>query len=408
MSIPLLWWAHSGLSTLVFGGGYGPIQVYRRCCLGGPIHDYRRRYSAVAMGPFMNVDTSALVGPFRIIDAGIRRDYGPIQVCRHCCFGGTIHDYRRRYLAVAMVPFMNVDTSALAGPLRIIEAGIRRGYGPIQVCRHCCFGGPVQDYRHCYSVATVGPFMNVDTSALVGPFRIIDAGIRRCLWAHSGISTLLPRWAHSGLSTPVFGVGYGPIQVYRRCCLGGPIHDYRLHHSAAAVGPFENIDLCFGGPTQDYRSQYSVLAVGPFKNIGGILLHQRSAYSTMLPAYIHGPIRIYRRHRFALEVGRFETIGDTSVLVLNLFGPIRHFRHTNSTSLKAFQEGPTRDHRHKQNMGPSMLCNNIYMMGPYGLRRKYRHICPWILPTTSDNICYMGSYKLTKNSDAQGPASGRP
>src|SRR3984957_17164985 len=189
MSTLLLRWARSGLSTLLFGGGYGPIQVYRRCCLGGPIHDYRRRYSAVAMGPFMNVDTSALVGPFRIIDAGIRRDYGPIQVCRHCCFGGPIHDYRCRYSAVAMGPFMNVDTSALAGPLRIIEAGIRRGYGPIQVCRHCCFGGPVQDNRHCYSVATVGPFMYVDASALVGPFRIIDAGIRRWLWAHSGIST---------------------------------------------------------------------------------------------------------------------------------------------------------------------------------------------------------------------------
>src|ERR1700722_16274462 len=209
ISTLLLRWAHSELSTPVFGGGYGPIQVCRHCCFGGPIQDYRRRYSALAMGPFryiniaasvgpfMNVDTSALVGPFRIIDAGIRRDYGPIQVCRHCCFGGPIHDYRRRYSAVAMGPFMNVDTSALAGPLRIIEAGIRRGYGPIQVCRHCCFGGPIHDYRHCYSVATVGPFMNVDTSALVGPFMIIDAGIRRWLWAHSCMSMLLPWWAHS-------------------------------------------------------------------------------------------------------------------------------------------------------------------------------------------------------------------
>jgi hypothetical protein len=75
-------------------------------------------------------------------------------------------------------------------------------------------------------------------------------------------------------------------------------------------------------------------------------LHQWSAHSTMAPAYIHGPIRIYRWHHFALEVGRFETIGDTFVLVLYPFGPIRHFRHTNSTSLKAFHEGPTRDHPH--------------------------------------------------------------
>src|SRR3984957_16140878 len=276
MSIPLLWWAHSGLSTPVFGGGYGPIHECRYLCFGGPIQDYRRRYSAVAMGPFMNVDASALVGPFRIIDAGIRRDYGPIQVCRHCCFGGPIHDYRRRYSAVAMGPFMNVDTSALAGPLRIIEAGIRRGYGPIQVCRHCCFGGPVQDYRHCYSVATVGPFMNVDTSALVGPFGIIDAGIRRWLWAHSGISTLLPRWAHSGLSTPVFGDGYGPIQVYRHCCFGGPTQDYRRRYSAMAMGPFRYIDIA--------------ASVGPLRIIdAGIRrwLWAHSGISTLLLRWAH-------------------------------------------------------------------------------------------------------------------------
>src|ERR1700722_14455608 len=389
MSIPLLWRAHSGLSKPVFG---------------------------VAMGPFMNVDTSALVGPFGIIDAGIRRwlwahsgistllprwahsglstpvfgdGYGPIQIYRHCCFGGPTQDYRSRY-SVWLWAHSGMSTLLLRWARSGLSTLLLGGdCGPIHECRYLCFGGPIQDYRCWYSAVAMGPFRYIDIAASVGPLRIIDAGIRRWLWAHSGISTLLLRWAHSGLSTPVFGVGYGPIQVYRRCCLGGPIHDYRLHHSAAAVGPFENIDLCFGGPTQDYRSQYSVLAVGPFKNIGGILLHQRSAYSTMSPAYIHGPIRIYRRHRFALEVGRFETIGDTSVLVLNLFGPIRHFRHTNSTSLKAFQEGPTRDHRHKQNMGPSMLCDNIYMMGPYGLRRKYRHICTWILPTTSNNICYI-------------------
>src|ERR1700722_7963337 len=331
MSIPLLWWAHSGLSTLLLGGDCGPIHVCRYLCFGGPIQDYRRWYSAVAMGPFMNVDTSALVGPFRIIDAGIRRDYGPIQVCRHCCFGGPIHDYRRRYSAVAMGPFMNVDTSALAGPLRIIEAGIRRGYGPIQVCRHCCFGGPVQDYRHCYSVATVGPFMNVDTSALVGPFGIIDAGIRRWLWAHSGISTLLPRWAHSGLSTPVFGDGYGPIQVYRHCCFGGPTQDYRRRYSAMAMGPFRYIDIA--------------ASVGPLRIIdAGIRrwLWAHSGISTLLPRWAHsglstpvfgvgyGPIQVYRRcclggpihdyrlHHSAAAVGPFENIDVASSV-----GPLR-------------------------------------------------------------------------------------
>jgi hypothetical protein len=34
------------------------------------------------------------------------------------------------------------------------------------------------------------------------------------------------------------------------------------------------------------------------------------------------------------------------------------------------------------------------MMGPYGLRRRYRPICTWILSTTSNNICYMGSRYL--------------
>jgi hypothetical protein len=154
----------------------------------------------------------------------------------------------------------------------------------------------------------------------VGPFRIIDAGIRRWLWAHSGLLTLLLRWAHSGFSTLLLGGDCGPNQECQY--------------------------LCFGGPIQDYRRRYSAVAMGPFRTIGRILLHLWSAHSTMLPAYIHGPIRIYRRHRFALEVGPFETISNTSVLALNPFGPIRRFRHTNSTSLKVFLDGPTRDHPH--------------------------------------------------------------
>src|ERR1700722_5610342 len=161
MSIPLLWWAHSGLSTPVFGGGYGPIQVYRRCCFGGPIHDYRRRYSAVAMGPFMNVDTSALAGPLRIIEAGIRRGYGPIQVCRHCFFGGPTQDYRRRYSALAMGPFRYIDVAASVGPFTIIDFII---------------------------LQLLWAHLRISTSASVGPLKIIEVNTRYWLWAHSRIS----------------------------------------------------------------------------------------------------------------------------------------------------------------------------------------------------------------------------
>src|ERR1700722_19682546 len=112
LPLPISRWAHSGLSTPVFGVGYGPIQIHRHCCLGGPIQNCRRRYSLLAMGPFRYIDIAALVGPFKIIDAGIRRwlwahsdtstllprwahselstpvfgfGHGPIQIYRQCC-----------------------------------------------------------------------------------------------------------------------------------------------------------------------------------------------------------------------------------------------------------------------------------------------------------------------------------
>jgi hypothetical protein len=229
---------------------YGPIHECRYLCFGGPIQDYQRQYSALAMGPFSYIDVAASVGPFGV-------GYGPIQ------------NYRHRYSALAMCPFRYINIAALVGPFRIINAGIWRwlsahsgistllprwahsglstlvfgvGYGTIQVYRRCCLGGPIQDYRHRYSALAMGPFRYIDIAASVGPFRIIDTVIRRWLWAHSGISMLLPRWAHSGLSTLVFGVGYWPFQVYRRCCLGGPIQDYRRRYSALAMGPFRIID----------------------------------------------------------------------------------------------------------------------------------------------------------------------
>ena len=89
----------------------------------------------------------------------------------------------------------------------------------------------------------MSPFGYIDIAASVGPFRIIDAGIQRWLWAHSVISTLLLQWAHSELSTPVFGGGYGPIQVCRHNCFGGPIQDYRRRYSGLAMGPFNYINI---------------------------------------------------------------------------------------------------------------------------------------------------------------------
>ena len=167
------------------------------------------------MDPF-RYNVAASLGPFRIIDAGIRRGYGPIQVYRRCCFGGPIQDHRHCYSAVAMGPFSYIDIAASVG--------------------HSGLSTPV------FGVA-MSPFGYIDIAASVGPFRIIDAGIQRWLWAHSVISTLLLQWAHSELSTPVFGGGYGPIQVCRHCCFGGPIQDYRRRYSALAMGPFNYINI---------------------------------------------------------------------------------------------------------------------------------------------------------------------
>src|SRR6202789_1138632 len=185
MSIPLLWWAHSGLSTPVFG---------------------------VTMGPFRYVDIAASMGPFRIIDAGIRwwlwahsgistllprwahsrlstpvfgDGYGPIQVYRHCCFGGPTQDYRSRY-SVWLWAHSGMSTLLLRWARSGLSTLLLGGdCGPIHECRYLCFGGPIQDYRRWYSAVSMGPFRYIDVAASVGPFRIIDAGIRRWLWAHS-------------------------------------------------------------------------------------------------------------------------------------------------------------------------------------------------------------------------------
>jgi hypothetical protein len=69
----LFWLAHSGLSTLIFGDGYGPTQEYQHLPFSGPIQVSRRHYSAMAVGPFKNIDIFVLVGPLGIIDINIQR-----------------------------------------------------------------------------------------------------------------------------------------------------------------------------------------------------------------------------------------------------------------------------------------------------------------------------------------------
>ena len=61
-------WAHSLLSTSLFGDGCGPIREYQHCCFGGPIQGYGHYISAVAVGPFTNIDINSSAGPFEIID----------------------------------------------------------------------------------------------------------------------------------------------------------------------------------------------------------------------------------------------------------------------------------------------------------------------------------------------------
>ena len=167
--------AHSGLSSLSFGGGCGPIHVHRHYCFGGPIQDYRHYYSVVAVGRFMYTDITASAGPFRIIVIIIRR-----WLWAHS----------------------RVSTSVFHG-----------GCGPIQYYRHLWFGRPIQVYRRQYSAVpvAVGPFVNIKIFASVGLFRIIG-DIIWWPWAHSKILTS-PLWsAHSRLSVASFSIRSGPTQ----------------------------------------------------------------------------------------------------------------------------------------------------------------------------------------------------
>ena len=125
-----------------------------------------------------------------------------------------------------MGPFRYINIATLVGRFRIIDAGIRR-WPWADSGMSTLLGGPIQDCRHCYSVAAVGKFRYIDIAALVGPFRIIDAGIRRWLWADSGVSTLLG----------------GPIQDYRHCYSVEAAGQFRYIDSANLVGPFRITDI---------------------------------------------------------------------------------------------------------------------------------------------------------------------
>ena len=145
--------AHSGLSSLLFGGGCGPIHVHRHYCFGGPIQDYRHYYLVVAVGPFRYIDITALAGPFRIIVIIIRW-----WLWAHSGISTLL--LRRAHLGLSSLLFGG-------------------GCGPIHVHRHYCLGGPIQDYRHNHSAVVVGPFKSINVS------------IPRWLWAHPILSTPL-------------------------------------------------------------------------------------------------------------------------------------------------------------------------------------------------------------------------
>jgi hypothetical protein len=122
ISTSLFWLAHSGLSALIFGDGYGPTQEYRHLPFSGPIQVSRRHYLAMAVGPFKNIDIFVLVGPLGIIDTDIRR-------------------------------WLWAHPGISKSPLQWAHSGFSvtlfgDGCGPIQEYRHLCFGRPTRDYRH--------------------------------------------------------------------------------------------------------------------------------------------------------------------------------------------------------------------------------------------------------------------
>src|SRR6202000_525511 len=160
------WWAHSLLSTSLFGDGCGPIRECRHCysvgplriigiiiwrrlwahprmstlLLGGPIRYYRHHYSATAVGPYANVDI-ATWWAHSLLSASLFGDR-----CGH------IREYR---------------DCVSVGPLRIIGITIRRRLWAHPRISTLLLGGPTQDYRHHYSATAVGPSANIDIAPWV-------------------------------------------------------------------------------------------------------------------------------------------------------------------------------------------------------------------------------------------------
>jgi hypothetical protein len=188
-------WAHSRLSTSLFGDGCGPTRECRQLRFGGPIQDYRRRYSAVAVGPLANVEIATWWAHSGLSISIFGGGCGPTRKCRHLRFGGPIKDHRHHYSPVALGPLANVDIAARWAHSGLSTSLFGDGCGPTHECRHC---------------------------QSVGPFRIIDIIIRRWLLAHSRMSTPPLRWAHSGSSTSLLAGGCGPISECRHCYSVGP------------------------------------------------------------------------------------------------------------------------------------------------------------------------------------------
>jgi hypothetical protein len=133
-------------------------------------------------------------------------------------------------------------------------------------------------FKHINISGLVGPFKHIDIAGSVGPFRIINPIIRRPLWAHMRMLTLL---------------------------LGGPIQDYRYHYSVTAEGPFVNVDIAtwwahsglstssFSRGCRSTRECRHCRPVGPFRIIDINIWRRLWAHTRMSTLLLSGPTQNY-------------------------------------------------------------------------------------------------------------------
>src|ERR1700743_1346944 len=121
----LLRWAHSGLSTPVFGGDSGPIQLYRHYCFGGALQDYHHYHSVVAVGRLLSPTLLLRQAHSELLSLLFGGDSGPIREHRHCQFGGPIQDYCHYHSAVAVGRLMYTALASSVDPFRVSVIIIR-------------------------------------------------------------------------------------------------------------------------------------------------------------------------------------------------------------------------------------------------------------------------------------------